>query len=435
MSGVGLLRSENGIRRDPLERKKELIMTVTAEQQVDQFKGTSPTILVWEGQQDWQKPRYEIRYFHRRKIEVWSGYVPTSKITGWVENIRIQLFVEKWKRDHGGTPPTNDDILDWMKLDPNILGDKSREFELVNLADSIVKNGVRKPIVVTSSGTLLDGNRRYFAALMKLREAEQKGDKAIIATVAYLPAYVLSPTCSDDDLNAVLVEENFVEDYRKQWPNFIKAAKVYDAYRDLRRSGVTKSGAIENLMEVFGMRKEKGQIERWIRMMDHIQEFQEFHSLEDEETGRVPKDEFDIKWRTQRYFEYFDELSKTQVLNALAGDPEFRDKAFERLYNDDFVNFVQIRKLPLIINDVRAREKFMLGSGKEAVKDAIEWVTVAGIAKKSMVNDDRITAFKRFLEGLTASDITKLDSMAVKDLNEIAQKVASMAAAVHKKTR
>src|SRR5260221_1734694 len=110
-------------------------------------------------------------------------------------------------------------------------------------------------------------------------------------------------------------------------------------------------------------------------MMNHIQEFHDFHSSEDEETGRVPKDEYEIKWITQRYFEYFDELSKTQVLNAITADPGFRDKVFERLYSGDFVNFVQIRKLPAIAADRKARDTFMLGSGPQAVQEAIDWVT------------------------------------------------------------
>ena len=191
-------------------------MVSTTEQQVEQFKATPPAILVWEGQQEWQKPRYEVRYFHRHKVEVWTGYVRTKDIKGWVENVRIQLFVEKWRRDHGGALPTNDDILHWMILDPNTLSDKSKEFELGSLADSIVKNGVRQPIVITSDGTLLDGNRRYFAALMKLREAEKNGDQNALAMVTCLPTHVLTPICSKQDLKAVLVEENFVDDCRNR---------------------------------------------------------------------------------------------------------------------------------------------------------------------------------------------------------------------------
>lgn len=400
------------------------------QQQIDQFVSTAPSILIWEGQQDWQKPRYEIRYFHRRKIEVWSGYVRTKNINGWVNNVRIDLFVKKWKRDNGGALPTNDDILHWMLRDQNALAD-GREFELSSLAESIVKNGVRQPIVITSEGTLLDGNRRYFAALMKLREAEKTGDKAIQAMVGQLPSYVLSPACSPDDLDAVLVEENFVDHCRREWPNFIKATKVYEAYKDMLMTNASKPAAVSQLVERFG--RSKSRIEGWIKMMDFIDEFHNYHSTEDDETGRKPKDEYEIKWKSQKYFEYFDELSKPQVVKALTGDPEFRDKVFERLYDEDFVNFVQIRKLPAVLSDRRARDKFMLGNGVDAVKEAIEWVTVTGIAKKAMDNNDRITSFKRFLDSLTTQEIDSLDLAAVTELQEIAGKVAAMATAVKKK--
>jgi hypothetical protein len=408
-------------------------MANAAEIQVNQFKASPPPILVWDGQQEWQKPRYEIRYFHRRRTEVWTGYVQTKDIKGWVENIRIALFVAKWRRDHGGAQPTNDDILDWMVRDPNLLGDKSREFELGSLAENIVKNGVRQPLVLTSDGVLLDGNRRYFAALMKLREAEKDGDKGTLAMVAYLPAHVLSPTCSEEDRKAVLVEENFVDDCRKRWPSFIRATRVYEDYLELREAGATKGAAVTRLADVFG--EKEGQIKRWIKMMDFIDDFHNYHSSEDEETGRVPKDEYEIKWRTQKYFEYFDELSKTDVVNTLTADPELREKVFERLYEGDFVSFTHIRKLPDIAQDRRAKEKFMMGSGPQAVKEAMQWLTVTGMAKKAMDINDRIVSFKQFLESLTAQDIDKLDPEAVSELEDIARKVTSMAVVVHQKPK
>jgi len=400
-------------------------MDTVSQKQIDRFISTAPTILVWEGQQEWQKPRHEIRYFHRRKIEVWSGYVRTRDVKGWVDNVRIALFVEKWKRDHGGVMPTNDEILDWM------VRDTYDEFDLGSLGESIVKNGVRQPVVITSEGTLLDGNRRYFAALMKLRDAEKNGDKDTLTMVYQLPAFVLSPACSKEDLESVLVEENFVDDCRRPWPNFIKATKVYEVYQDLRRGGANRSAAIGHLTEQFGMKR--AHVERFIKMMDFIEEFHDFHSTEDEEAGRAAKDEYEIKWRTQQYFEYFDELSKAQVVKTLEADPEFRDKIFERLFVGDFVNFVQIRKLPAVASDRRARDKFMLGNGAEAVKEAIEWVNVTGYAKKAMDINDRITSFKRFLESLTTQDIDKLDPGALTALQEIAGKVTIMATAVKQK--
>ncbi|MEP6742630.1 MAG: ParB N-terminal domain-containing protein [bacterium] len=397
-------------------------MATKKTRQLEQFEAKAPPILVWKGQQQWQKPRYEVRYFHRRKVEVWSGYVRTSDVKGWVDNVRIKLFVEKWGRDHGGGLPTNGDILDWMD------NDLYDEFDLTNLANSIVKNGVRQPIVITAKGTLLDGNRRYFAALLKLRDAETAGDKATLDMVTYLPAYVLSPACTKEDLDAVLVEENFVDDCRRAWPNFIKASKVFDAYKELRDAEVNRAVAITQLVERFGMKK--AHVERWIKMMDFIEEFHDYHSSEDEETGRKPKDQYEIKWKTQKYFEYFDELSKTQVVKSLEGDPEFREKVFERLYDDDFISFVQIRKLPAIIGDRRARDKFILGTGTDAVKDAIDWVTVTGIAKKAMDVNDRIMSFKRFLDSLTVQDIDNLDKAVISALRDIANKVASAAVAV-----
>lgn len=387
-----------------------------------QFQAKPPDILVWKGQQDWQKPRHEVRFFHRRKVEVWSGYVKTPNIKGWVDNVRIELFVEKWKRDHNGTLPTNDEILDWMLSDPY------DEFDLSSLGNSIVKNGVRQPIVITADGVLLDGNRRYFSSLFKFRHAEKTGDKPMLDMVSQLPAYVLSPSCTREDLDAVLVEENFVDDCRRQWPRFIKAGKVFSAYQSLRENGSSKATATAELVERFG--EKKSQVDRWIRMMDFIEEFYDYHINGDEDNGRPPKDEFEVKWQVQKYFEYFDELTKPEVMRTLEADPELREKVLQRLYDEDFISFKQIRSLPAIKSDLRARDKFMLGDGKKAVEDAINWLTATGITKKALDVNDRIMSFLKFIGTLTANDIDKLDLRTIEALEEISAKVADMANAV-----
>jgi hypothetical protein len=392
-----------------------------------EFRATPPSVLTWEGQQPWQAPRLEVRYFHRKKIEVWNGYVRTKDIKGWVDNIRIKLFVDKWKRDHAGALPTNDDILGWMAADPN------DEFRLHELADSIVKNGVRMPVVITSHGDLLDGNRRYFTSLMKLHEAEKTGDKGTLAMVSQLPAYVLSPSCTKEDFDKVLVEENFVEDVRIKWPNYIKASKVYEAYQELIAAGIKRTIALQELSDQFGIKK--AWVERYIKVMNGIQEFEDFHLESDEEAGRLPKDEYEVKWRAQKYFEYFDELGKAQVQRVLESDPELREKVMERLFDGDFVSFTQIRKIPLIAADRKARDKFMLNPGPEGVKEAIDWVTVTGVAKKALNNNERIASFARFLENLGAKEIAELDPISVEDLEQILETVVAMARAAHSRKR
>jgi hypothetical protein len=391
-------------------------------EKLERFQTTPPGILSWRGQNEWEQPRHKVRFFHHRPVAGWSGYVKTTDIHGWVNNVRIALFVEKWKRDHKGAAPTNDEILDWMVTDPY------GEFELPSLGESIVKNGVRQEIVIKADGTLLDGNRRYFASLYKLRESKKSGDSEVERMVSHLPAFVLSPTCTDVDFDSVLVEENFVDDCRRAWPNFIKAQRVFDAYKELTGGEQSKASVIATLVERFGMKKPH--LERWIKMMNYIEEFHLFHVSGDDDEGVLPKDEYEVKWQSQKYFEYFDELTKPDVAKALDNDLELRDKVFERLFDNDFRNFKQIRSLPAISRDLRARDKFMLGDGQEAVDDAIDWVSVVGLTRKALQVNDRVLSFAKFLGSLTASDIDRLDPMALDALHEIAEKVSEMAKAV-----
>jgi len=391
-------------------------------ERVEKFQASAPDILNWDGQNEWQRPRHEVRYFHHIPVQGWSGYVKTTDVHGWVNNVRIALFVEKWMRDNKGNSPTNEEILDWMVTDPY------NEFELQSLGESIIKNGVRQAIVVKADGTLLDGNRRYFASLYKLREAQKKGDVIAEQMVAYLPAFVLSPACSEADYDAVLVEENFVDDCRRPWPHYIRAQRVHEAFKDFIIRGHSRAGAISTLVERFGMKK--SHVERWIKMMDHIDDFHVYHVSEDDETGKVAKDEFEVKWQSQKYFEYFDELTKPSVAKALDADLELRDKVFDRLFDNDFKNFKQIRSLPAIAADLHARSKFMLGQGQAAVEEAIDWVSVVGLTKKALQVNDRILSFAKFLGSLTANDIDRIDLPTVSALRDISEMVAEMADAI-----
>lgn len=418
MSGSGLLK---GVGTKFIKEKAKMNDLRIAS--ADKFMSEAPGILTWEGQEEWQKPRHEVKYFHHRKVEGWSGYVRTKDIKGWVGNVRIEMFVEKWKRDHT-TTPTNEEIMDWMLHDPY------KEFRLVELGDSLLKNGVRQSIVVKADGTLLDGNRRYFAALFKLGQAEVSGDKTVRQMVSQLPAFVLGPSCRREDFDAVLVEENFVDDCREPWPPFIRANKVYEAYKDLRENGNSRAATITDLVERFGMKK--AHIDRWIKMMDFIEEFYDFHIVGDDEGGRLPKDEYDVKWKTQEYFEYFDELTKAGVAKSLEADPEFRDKVFERLFAGEFLNFKWIRELPAIASDVRAKQKFML-DGSDAVTEAMRTVKFREITHKAMDVNDRVFTFLRFVKSLTVEDIDALDVETIEALGEIAEKVAEVATTLNKK--
>jgi len=232
-----------------------------------------------------------------------------------------------------------------------------------------------------------------------------------------------------EDYEKVLVEENFVDDCRKEWPNFIKARKVHEAYQELVAAGFRRTAALDELAGQFGIKR--GAAERFIKVMNCIEEFQDFHSEADVEAGRNAKDEYDITMRAQKYFEYFDELQKSAVQRTLQVDPELRAKVFERLYDGDFVSFAQIRKIPAISADRYARDKFMLGNGHQAVQDAIDWITVTGMARKAVNNNERVISFKRFVDNLSAKEISELDPLAVTGLEGILTKVVEMARVVH----
>src|SRR5207249_4833804 len=70
-------------------------------------------------------------------------------------------------REKFGHAPSADELLDIMLSRMGLPGvperEKSDQFGIAGLARSIAINGVRKPPILDTDGTLLDGNRRVAA--------------------------------------------------------------------------------------------------------------------------------------------------------------------------------------------------------------------------------------------------------------------------------
>jgi phosphoglycolate phosphatase-like HAD superfamily hydrolase len=406
-------------------------MNTPANNQKEKDEPVTPSILVWGNQLPWQQPHLEEKTYNRRVIKYWRGFASIEDIRGWVENPRIDLFVKKFKIEHQGTAPTNDDILAWM-LDntPRMDGKTNRgEFDLEGLGDNIGMNGVHEPIIINSDGTLLDGNRRYFAALLKYRQA-LKDNPAAAERAKYLPAYVLMPGATRQDLEAILIFRNYGSGFHQPWPSYIRADKVCDDLEELTLQGIPKREARLQLAEKYNEKTQ--QIARYEKVMRAIDEFRDYHLTPDEEEGRQSKDELAVEEVCHHKFEYFDELSKPRIVSCLNADPDFRATTYERLFNGEFENFVWIRRLPDIATEPKAREVFLNGSqtGRNPVEEAIEVVQLFRLVKKAVGANERIQSFAKWLRSLTAEDYVDLDAQSVSDLRDIAELAAQIAEAV-----
>ena len=379
-----------------------------------------------------EMPRPTKRRFHGREVPLWQGYVHVDDVEGYVDNLRLRFYLNQWKSDQE-TPnhiPTTDDVYQIMVEADNGEGrDSARPFHIKRMADSIVRNAVREPIIVCYLGggktELWDGNRRFFGTryIMTTPGYEDSREDA-----KWLPAYVYLPSGDEEvDLQVkldILVECNFVSPEQIPWPSYVKAEQVYQQYQNRMKvdpddASLSRQVKME-LASEFGLRGWRV-ADRWIKMYDLALQFKEYQEEEREEDPVL------VDLRIQERFEYFDELSKNGVYGPLRDDPDARDEVFNWMWDGKFKAWADVRQVPKILVDPEARKQANQ-SGEEAVKNAIATVLAndpVRIKDKTAANE-RIKQFAIWLDSFKREEYKTIDGGALSSLKEILNDVVKI---------
>ena len=117
-------------------------------------------------------PRHTTRRFHGQDVPLWQGYVHVDNVEGYVENLRLKFYLNQWQSQHkdSGRVPSTDEVYQIMvDADAGEPRDLAKPFHIKRMADSIVRNNVREPIIICyhedGSTELWDGNRRFFGTM------------------------------------------------------------------------------------------------------------------------------------------------------------------------------------------------------------------------------------------------------------------------------
>ncbi|MDE3102485.1 MAG: hypothetical protein KGJ98_09635 [Chloroflexota bacterium] len=355
------------------------------------------------------KPVEPMPHFHGRDVPMYSGYVETTDIDLWEDNARLDIQVKQFKRIHGRSPDPSEVLslmLTQLRL-PGMLQDD--EFEIVTLARSIAASGVQKPPILDVDGTVLDGNRRIAACYLILNSDEYTAEEKKRAKRIFV--WQLSEFATDTDRDAVVVALNFEPDYKQTWPEYVRARKIYDAWRDTLASYVVlptekqQQQLKKELARSFALSPESGVVNRYLKMVELANEFEDYHI-----NGRG-HDEFETKYRANEYFQYFDELQKGQraggVAWTLGQDDTLRNVTFDLLYDGKFRNWTLIRKLKYVTDAdlieplVKARSQPDLDLAQEIVEDALDLARTRSYEARTLGINARLEAFIELLEQLT----------------------------------
>lgn len=377
-------------------------------------------------------PRRVRRRFHGVETTLWQGFVHIDDIEGYVENIRLKFYLNRWRARRGDLAlrPTSEDIYGIMlEADREEPQESRKPFHIERMAQNITRNGVQEPIIVYADGRaraeLWDGNRRLFGTMHIMREARfrQYQDQA-----RWLPTMVVTPTGSPEDdqriKHHILTELNFVEKDHIPWPAYVKAEQIYLQYERMTAADPTdpmlRRQVREQLAKDYGLKGWRV-ADRWIKMYDLAMQFREYHEEEHHRDG------VDVDLKIQEKFEYFDELSKPGVWGALKSDPDARDDVFCWLWDDKFKAFTDVRMVPRILADPVARRQAS-AEDADSVKRAIATVIAndpVRVKDKEAANQ-KIAQFAEWLDSFKREDYRQLDVESLKRLKAILEDVVKI---------
>jgi len=367
-------------------------------------------------------PRRVRKRFHNMDVTLWQGFIHFSGVEGYVDNIRLRFYLNKWRTDSKNKhrQPTTDDIYQIMvDADNEEKKERKKPFHVERMAENIARNGVQEPIIVFHEGNgaaeLWDGNRRFFGTYHVMHE-ETFADAR--PRVQWLPALIVLPSGDPnyDKLlkHAILTEQNFVEKDHIPWSNYVKAEEVFFSYQKYiaadPQDTVLQRVAKEKVATEYGLKTWKN-ADRWIHMYELAQEYKAFHEDENQH------DPGEVDLGIQDKFEYFDELSKTGPYAAIRKDLDARDKVFNWLWDGKFKNWSQVRELPLVLEDKEAIAVADSQDMKEAITRAL--LNHPTLLKDKTNPNKRIENFKTWLSSFTANDYHKIGAGGLSDLKRV----------------
>lgn len=352
-------------------------------------------------------PRLVHKSFHGRKVAIWEGFTKVSNIYGWVNNPRLELELKRFRDDHAGRDPSDEEVLAIMT--------SVKDFGLKDLADDIRNNGVRQPIILNASGRLLDGNRRFYAVKHILEKSDINDPN--LQDYKRFPVWVLDVSCSDDDEHRILVQENFYPGLKVEWPDFVKARYVYD---DLSNGMPAQSVA-----QKYGWRASK--VNETRKIMDLIGEFIEFSTASKDDEG-MGMSALEAERHAAERYQQFNEAQKS-FFTPLATDFEFKSQFFRWVAEGKFSSFQEVRVAWDGWNDPNVR-RILLENDPESGKKARAEIEYKKVVRQNTGKaSDRISEFVKFLEQLTAAEMASLPVDSIEGLMSALKTVSEMARA------
>ncbi len=346
--------------------------------------------------------------FDQREVPMLGGFARVRDLLLRGDNERLEVHLAQFRQLNGRNPNAQELLSLLLSRTPLPGLDGDDEFKIQALGRSIANNGVRKPPVIDLDGTLLDGNRRVAACLWVLTTDGFTPEQRARTELIYV--WQLTEHSGLDHRERVVVSLNFEDDLKEDWPEYVKARKVFEAWQEIislepRVPSPTRSSELKKaLSDRFALGPRTDIVNRYIKMVQEADRFEE-HQVH--ERGNDP---YEVKHRAMEYFQYFDELTKGKndgVAAALNTDDVLRGLVYDLLFEQKFISFNQVRDLRHVADDEQAinglraaRDQRDLDDGREKLTNVLAAARALHAERRNTDPNPRIKQFVEWLEAL-----------------------------------
>lgn len=357
-----------------------------------------------------------------------EGYADAEDLVLWAENPRVELALQEFAEVYDNAVPSSEDLAGLLQGTlselPSLPGGDPHN--LIPLARSIARKGIERPLVVTSDGVVLDGNRRLTASNLvrgRAREfSETERDRA-----RWIRVWKLLPDATEDQVEAVVVALNFEDEHKERWPEYVKARKVSERVEHLRDqhggpvSKTAEKAIMDEVARQFAILYRE--VKRYVEMVEWADDFSEYHL----EAGREAAE---VRYRTDDTFQWFYEIQAgrgdAKLTKQIGTDDTLRAITYDLMF-DALSSGAQVRSLHRILamDDGYARLQEAQELAKSDPEAAEELIDLAIVETKAATRAraKRKAGFDAFLEQMVErlgsaapDDWAGMDLVLVKDV-------------------
>ena len=365
----------------------------------------------------------ENRYFNGLSIALYRTVGDVSQIRGWVENPRIDMILNRWRNDKHmsvDASPDDDEMLHQM-----LEYDGDGTFSIRDLGEDVKLNGVREPIVVTWGGKLIDGNRRKFAVMWAL---SNKGgaNGAQQHRLRRTPMFVLPEGTSEDDEQAIIIQENYAPSLKNEWPQVVTNGSIHRRYLELSNQHPSEQELdIRRRVQLEFPRFKVTDIRDRINTWNLIEEFRAEYG--DEDNGD------DLEARINKSFQYFRQANDTFRNKNIFSEPEFKELLFHGIQKELFPSFASVRRLDEIYGNPQAKDVFLGGEALRGTPLRSNFDRATATARledvtKNLTLEKRLETIIESINRLTSVELAEMSPPMRSRLESTLQRIIAQAA-------